>query len=576
MASGPSILMKFLSDTSNLTSGVDKATTGMLGSLKSFALKAGGVMAATFAAKEIVDFGKASIDAFTADAEGQAQLAAALKNTTQATDDQIAASEKYIANLSKTAAIADDDLRPALATLARGFKDPEEAQRALTIAVDAAAGSGKDLASVSQAMMKAANGQTTALGRMGVATKDAEGNALSLDQVMGNMAATFHGQAAVAADTAAGKMRNASIQFGEFQEKVGALLVPVLLVLVNVFTEQLLPAIDSVVGFIQRNGDAVIAVLIALGVAGVAAIVPLIPMFALWALNAALAAAATIAAAAPLIAIGLVVAGLAYLVIHNWDTIKAATEVAFKAVKDAVMTAFNWVKDNWPLLLAIITGPIGLAVLAVTKNWDTIKDAAKAVWDWISSNWAKLTEIVAKPIQSAQALVVAAWDAMKAGATAVWDWIKQKFDAIAGIMDSVVGAIKAAAERVANAIKAPINAVINAWNSLSFQIPTIHLPEFDTHIPGVGKIGGGTIGGQRFDFPNLPTLASGGVLTSPTLFVGGESGTEIVAPEDMLRRIVAEESGGGDTYVLNLYPRTADAADVAYAFRRLELMAGAL
>lgn len=74
-------------------------------------------------------------------------------------------------------------------------------------------------------------------------------------------------------------------------------------------------------------------------------------------------------------------------------------------------------------------------------------------------------------------------------------------------------------------------------------------------------------------FPDLPTLASGGLLTSPTLFLGGEAGTEIVAPEDMLRSIIREESGGGN-YTLNMYPRTADAADIAYGFRRLELMAG--
>lgn len=49
-------------------------------------------------------------------------------------------------------------------------------------------------------------------------------------------------------------------------------------------------------------------------------------------------------------------------------------------VWDAIKTGFNWIKDNWPLLLAIITGPIGLAVLAVIKNWDKIKEfAGKAV-----------------------------------------------------------------------------------------------------------------------------------------------------------------------------------------------------
>jgi hypothetical protein len=70
----------------------------------------------------------------------------------------------------------------------------------------------------------------------------------------------------------------------------------------------------------------------------------------------------------------------------------------------------------------------------------------------------------------------------------------------------------------------------------------------------------------------VPLLAAGGVLERPTLFVGGEgAGREIVTPEALLRDIVAEH-GRGDTYQLNLTTRTADAADIAYGFRRLELL----
>jgi len=52
--------------------------------------------------------------------------------------------------------------------------------------------------------------------------------------------------------------------------------------------------------------------------------------------------------------------------------------------------------------------------------------------------------------------------------------------------------------------------------------------------------------------------------------VGGEKGREIVTPEHLLREIVGER--GGDSFTLVMQPRTADAGDVAYAFRRLELL----
>ena len=67
------------------------------------------------------------------------------------------------------------------------------------------------------------------------------------------------------------------------------------------------------------------------------------------------------------------IAGVAYLIIHNWDTIVAATKAAWDAVVGAVQFVWNWIKDNWPLLLAILTGPIGVAVALIVTHWDTIK-----------------------------------------------------------------------------------------------------------------------------------------------------------------------------------------------------------
>jgi hypothetical protein len=566
MASGPTITAKFLADTSKLTGEVDKATSSAGSSLDGFAKKAAVALGGAFVVDKVVDFGKASVEAAAADEEAQAQLAAALKNTTGATDDQIASTEAYISKLSMSAAIADDDLRPAMATLARAFGNTEDAQSALSVATDVAAGTGKDLSAVTDAMAKAAMGNTGALKRLGVETKNADGTAKSLDQVMSDMAKTFEGQAAVAAGSTAGQMKKAQIAMGEAQETIGAALLPAIAKLATILTDVLLPAFTTVFGWLMDNKEVVIGAAIGIGVA-------LLPMFISWAVAAGAAALATIAAAAPLIAIGAVVAGVAYLIVKNWDTIQKVTEKVWDAILGAVTFVWDWIKRNWPILLAVITGPFGAAVLVIVKNWDTIKGAAVAVFDWLSNTWDAVTGFITAPIAAARDTVAGYWQTVKDGATAVYDWIRDKFNAIAGAINGVVSGVRSAVESVANAIKAPINAVIRMWNGLEFKIPTFTLPTVDTHIPGVGKIGGGSYGGQTFGFPNLPLLASGGVLTSPTLFVGGEAGTEIVAPEDMLRAIVREEGGRG-SYTLNIYPRRADASDIAYGFRRLELMAG--
>lgn len=85
--------------------------------------------------------------------------------------------------------------------------------------------------------------------------------------------------------------------------------------------------------------------------------------------------------------IGLVVAAIAALVA---GVIYAYTHFeGFRNVVDTVwqvlQIAFNWVKNNWPLLLAILTGPIGVAVLLITKHWDTIKEGVSAMVDAVKN-----------------------------------------------------------------------------------------------------------------------------------------------------------------------------------------------
>ncbi|WBQ03790.1 phage tail tape measure protein [Kribbella sp. CA-293567] len=99
--------------------------------------------------------------------------------------------------------------------------------------------------------------------------------------------------------------------------------------------------------------------------------------------------------------IGLIVLGIAALVA---GVVLIATKTtwfqdlwsaAWGAIQKTASAVFNWVKANWPLLLAIITGPIGLAVLAVVKNFDTIKAAAGKVLAAIVNAYKAVTKFFA-------------------------------------------------------------------------------------------------------------------------------------------------------------------------------------
>src|SRR5262249_30201312 len=46
--------------------------------------------------------------------------------------------------------------------------------------------------------------------------------------------------------------------------------------------------------------------------------------------------------------------------------------LAFWHWRDTVAAGFTWVKDHWPLLLGIITGPIGLAVTFIVSHFNAV------------------------------------------------------------------------------------------------------------------------------------------------------------------------------------------------------------
>jgi hypothetical protein len=55
----------------------------------------------------------------------------------------------------------------------------------------------------------------------------------------------------------------------------------------------------------------------------------------------------------------------------------------WKWFHNAVNNTFAWIKKNWPLLVAILTGPIGAAVILIVKNFDKIKAGFVGAMNWI-------------------------------------------------------------------------------------------------------------------------------------------------------------------------------------------------
>jgi len=196
--------------------------------------QAGTAITAAFAGGAILNFAKQSITAALEDQRAQQRLAKTLQNVTAANKDQVAAVEASIAAMQSQFAVADDELRPAFETIVRSTKDVGQAQELLKLALDIAAGSGKNLQEVSVALVKAMGGQTRSLKELGITLKDTEGKALSADQIFAQLRTTFAGQADELANSQVGKLKAVGIQYDELKETVGTALLPALTQLADV------------------------------------------------------------------------------------------------------------------------------------------------------------------------------------------------------------------------------------------------------------------------------------------------------------------------------------------------------
>lgn len=91
-----------------------------------------------------------------------------------------------------------------------------------------------------------------------------------------------------------------------------------------------------------------------------------------------------------IVAVAGLTAALAWFVTQT-ETGRQIFETAMNAIKSAAQTVWNWLKSNWPLLLTILTGPVGLAVVAIVKNLDTIKAGFSNALNFVKGIWSGIT-----------------------------------------------------------------------------------------------------------------------------------------------------------------------------------------
>jgi hypothetical protein len=230
-----------------------------------------------------------------------------------------------------------------------------------------------------------------------------------------------------------------------------------------------------------------------------------------------------------------------------WDGIKAGGQavadwfsgpfVRFftETIPGAFRSALDWVKNNWPWILVGLTGPIGLAVVAIIDHWDDIKSGLSSAWGWIKK-W------VLYPIRDFFTKTVPGW------ATGLKD-------AMVGAFEDARDGIKGAWDGLKKIARAPIQYVVDivynkgivgVWNNVATAFGADPLKEF--HFARGGVMPGYTPGRDVHNF------------VSPT---GGRlalSGGEAIMRPEFTRAV-----GSGFVHSMNAIARSRGAQGIKAA-----------
>jgi hypothetical protein len=183
----------------------------------------GKTFAGVFSAQKILQFGKASVQAFVADDKAARVLSRTLTNLGLAFADPSV--KTFIGDLEKQYGVLDDFLRPAYQKLLTTTGDLTKSQDLLKTALDLSAQSGESVVSVASDLGRAYAGNTKGLQKYGLGLTKAQLTAMSFEEILDKITEISKGQAAAAAATYAGKLDKLEVAAANASETIGGALV---------------------------------------------------------------------------------------------------------------------------------------------------------------------------------------------------------------------------------------------------------------------------------------------------------------------------------------------------------------
>lgn len=195
--------------------------------------------------------------------------------------------------------------------------------------------------------------------------------------------------------------------------------------------------------------------------------------------------------------------------------------------------------------LLAMSNPLLLAITAITVGLVALWTQSEAFREFMKSMWYGLKKAAEH-----------AWNGIKAAAKFVWDGItgyinlfkkaySKIFNGIKSIASGTWNALKDGAVAAINFVIGKINTLIRAFNKVAGTFGGLIGKDLTISEMGlIAKQGDASKSGMNA-WRNVPKMASGGIVKSPTLAMIGEAGPEAVVPLNRMR-------GGGTVININI------------------------
>lgn len=349
--------------------------------------------------------------------------------------------------------------------------------------------------------------------------------------IVAALAQRISGTAVTATQSLQGKTEILKAKFTDLTAHLGQKLIPIVLTVGTDF--------GKFTDWLTGNHAAMVAVVTVVGLvlSGMLALVVIEKvtqfvkaMQAAWAvLNAVMDANPLVLVAAGIVALGLVV----FAAYKKFGPFRTAVDDVWQALQ----TGFHWVQTNWPLLLAILTGPIGIAVLVIHNHWSDITNGFHNVVSGISNGVDSIVGFITGLPGRVLGAAVGFGKAILSG--------------ILNGLGSAAGAVGSFVDSIARGLKNVINStIIDPLRNFHFTISALGFSH--TFQP----------------FGSIPRLHSGGEFMSQG---GRGEGLALLRDHETVRTPEQEAAlnrRGGDT-IINL-PAGIDPTGVIRAQRRYE------